>query len=380
MKKIFRNLFAILLILFSITNISALELNQIDYEKYNIKRAYVVGKYIFDLSKHNPTLRDFMLAAQSAPVGEVSIIEIKMAENLDGELIKEYRELLDSNKLEEFPKLNVDYIYRSEINSDVEDKMIISKFVDLDIDSDLVEHLHSYLTSTDYYKHFYQSEKITKENLPPEAALGSAFFNYCNYYGVCDEESEEEKSGCFDDSKIQQIAKDLFNISNNFITKDTAVNHAYMRNFSYDKNEESVCYGKWVAAGEKGGVPPLPVIKSAEKQEDYIYIYDEYVNFAGNSEQSLIVFSDVCQFNNDRTKYTCNIYGDSDLKEVVGTKEYDATPMDPDFDTINDLVTGKSYYVHENGNTNYKYTRYKHTFKKYENSEDYYWVSSEKVK
>lgn len=53
-----------------------------------------------------------------------------MAENLDGELIKEYRELLDSNKLEEFPKLNVDYIYRSEINSDVEDKMIISKFVD----------------------------------------------------------------------------------------------------------------------------------------------------------------------------------------------------------------------------------------------------------
>ena len=105
MKKSIKFLFIILLVLIGTTKINALELSQSKYEEYNIKRAYVVGKYIFDLSKHNPTLKDLMLAAQSSPTGDVSIIEIKIATNIDGEETKEYRELLEAKKLTEFPNL-----------------------------------------------------------------------------------------------------------------------------------------------------------------------------------------------------------------------------------------------------------------------------------
>lgn len=122
MKKSIKILFIILMLLFCTTRINALDLSQSEYEEYNIKRAYVVGKYIFDLSKHNPTLKDLMLAAQSSPTGDVSIIEIKIATNINGEETKEYRELLDGTKLTEFPKLDVKYIYSSEVMPETPDK------------------------------------------------------------------------------------------------------------------------------------------------------------------------------------------------------------------------------------------------------------------
>lgn len=45
MKKSIKYLLTILLLLFSITHVQALNLSQSEYEDYNIKRAYVVGKY-----------------------------------------------------------------------------------------------------------------------------------------------------------------------------------------------------------------------------------------------------------------------------------------------------------------------------------------------
>ena len=107
-----------LFIFLGIIKVNALELSQQEYESYNITRAYVVGDYIFDLSKHNPTLKDFLIAGQTLPKGEASIIEIKIAENLDGDLVKEYRELLESKTLDTFPSLDVKYIYHSEIMPD----------------------------------------------------------------------------------------------------------------------------------------------------------------------------------------------------------------------------------------------------------------------
>ena len=124
MKKIVKYLLIIFMVFVSISEIKALKLSQSEYEELNLKRAYVVGEYIFDLSKHNPTLKDLMLAAQSSPAGDVSIIEIKIAENLDGELTKEYRELLSSKTLEVFPSLNVKYIYMSEIMPETPEKEI----------------------------------------------------------------------------------------------------------------------------------------------------------------------------------------------------------------------------------------------------------------
>ena len=127
MKKGIKLLLTILAFL-TISKVNALELTQQEYESYNITRAYIVGDYIFDLSKHNPTLKDFLIAGQSLPKGEVSIIEIKMAENLDGEIEKEYRELLDSKTLDSFPKIDVKYIYQSEIipdNPEAEKKILL---------------------------------------------------------------------------------------------------------------------------------------------------------------------------------------------------------------------------------------------------------------
>ena len=129
MKKGINLLLAIIVFL-TIGKINALEINGQEYESYNITRSYVVGDYIFDLSKHNPTLRDLMLAAQTLPTGEAAIIEIKIAENLDGEMQKEYRELLSSENLEKFPSLDVKYIYMSEIkpeNPEDEKKIIIDE-------------------------------------------------------------------------------------------------------------------------------------------------------------------------------------------------------------------------------------------------------------
>ena len=119
-----------LFIFLGIIKVNALELSQQEYESYNITRAYVVGDYIFDLSKHNPTLKDFLIAGQSLPAGEASIIEIKIAENLDGELVREYRELLESKTLETFPDLDVKYIYHGEIMPDTpenETKILIGE-------------------------------------------------------------------------------------------------------------------------------------------------------------------------------------------------------------------------------------------------------------
>lgn len=106
-----------LLTVIDIQNVNALTVNQTVYENYNIRRSYIVCNYMFDLSKHNPTLKDFLIAGQSCPNGKVSIVEIKIAENLNGNLTREYRELLEPKKLSSFPTLDLKYIYRSSINT-----------------------------------------------------------------------------------------------------------------------------------------------------------------------------------------------------------------------------------------------------------------------
>ena len=115
MKKIKYLLF--LFFVLCLTNAKALTLNQTEYEKYGIKRAYIVCDYVFDLSKHNPTLRDFLLASQSCPTDRVTIYEIKISQDLNGNTTRTYQDLLTGTKYGSFPTLDIRYIYSSAIGT-----------------------------------------------------------------------------------------------------------------------------------------------------------------------------------------------------------------------------------------------------------------------
>ena len=116
-----------------LTNAKAVVLNQTEYEQLGIRRSYVIGKYVFDLSSHNPTLWDFLRATAfsdlDASMGDIQIIEIKVAENEDGEIERSYTSLETGEKLNSFPNLNIKYIYRSAImpsNPSAEDKTVLA--------------------------------------------------------------------------------------------------------------------------------------------------------------------------------------------------------------------------------------------------------------
>ena len=115
MKKIKYLLF--LFFTLCLVNVNAKTLSQKEYEAYGIKRAYVVCDYVFDISKHNPTLKDFLLSSQSCPTDRVSIIEIKISQDINGNTSRTYQDLLTGTKYNNFPSIDIRYIYSSSIGN-----------------------------------------------------------------------------------------------------------------------------------------------------------------------------------------------------------------------------------------------------------------------
>ena len=113
MKKIKYLLF--LFFLFSFANVKALALDQTKYEELNMKRAYVVCEYVFDLSKYNPSLKDLLIAAQSCPTDNVTVYEILMMKDLNGNMVRTYKELISGGQSATFPKLDVKEVYTGAI-------------------------------------------------------------------------------------------------------------------------------------------------------------------------------------------------------------------------------------------------------------------------
>ncbi len=106
-------------------------------------------------------------------------------------------------------------------------------------------------------------------------------------------------------------------------------------------------------------VPTSPTgnLTKAEKFEDYIYLYDNYAYIQSLSPgphciEKMTVYT-------DSTMSTIAGYINNTLEKIEGSDDDCGI-----IDVTND----------------YKLTNYKHTFKKYENSEDYYWVSTEQIK
>ena len=242
-------------------------------------------------------------------------------------------------------------------------KIIVLEENGIDVNDKLIRKLHNYLIGSNYEPNFYQDVKVTNTNLPQSAALLSAYF----------QNGEKE---CISNVTIQNRAKLLFNTSSNFIAKNTKATYEsggwleYQESY-YDGIVDSWCMIQIAGIGELY----LGTIANAVKKEDYIYIYDYYYNDGYNNEY--IVSEDYCII--DKSQYKCNIYGDSNKKSIVGSYIYELVPTSSCEDFCVE-ADGNYYYVGKLLKSNYDKTQYKHTFKKYENSEDYYWVSSEKVK
>ena len=145
MKKIRYLLFFFVL---CFANVRALTLDQAKYEEFNIKRAYVVCDYIFDIAKHNPTLKDFLIASQSCPTDKVTILEIKISQDLQGNTARTYQDLLTGTKYSSFPKVNARYIYSSAIGAN-ENKRVIDSTI-----SSVIHDLKTkVITQTEYDKY-----------------------------------------------------------------------------------------------------------------------------------------------------------------------------------------------------------------------------------
>ena len=100
-----------------LSNVKALTLDQTQYEAYGVKRAYVICDYAFDISKYNPTLKDLMLASQSCPTDSVTIYEIKISSDINGNIVRSYKELLSNSNLASFPALDIKHFYTGAIGT-----------------------------------------------------------------------------------------------------------------------------------------------------------------------------------------------------------------------------------------------------------------------
>ena len=123
----------ILLVVLVIYPVKAKVLNVNDIENvYKLERSYVVDKYIFDLSKgFNPSLKDLLIAASHNTENDISVYEVKISQNINNDMVYEYRELLNNTELNAFPNIDVKYIYNNTVSNNY-------NYVDVDPDMNLV--------------------------------------------------------------------------------------------------------------------------------------------------------------------------------------------------------------------------------------------------
>lgn len=234
--------------------------------------------------------------------------------------------------------------------------------IKLDVNSNLVKKLYGYIVQQNYdnpHEAMYQSKKVTLENLSNYLIMDIIFNNLNEDEGTTitrEQMAKElditdiEKIGdgtepvdktepiIFDESVIEEKAKEIFGPDIKIQHKSVTIRWSFDKIY---KNGKYYCYYNT----ESGGgfeQEPLVNILNAEKDGDYIYIYDEFL---------------CIDFTNDNSH---DVYTSSDQKEKIGTIGTNVT-YDEAYDKFKD-----------------KMKKYKHTFKLDENA-NYYWVSSEMV-
>ena len=150
-------------------DLQAINVDSNKFKSLGVNRTYVVGSYIFDIASHNPTLKDLMLANQTAPLGEANIYEIKYGKDIDGNSTATYRELVGNSSLNDFPNLKERYIYYGEVKPtqpNSEAKLDLLNNIDPNVVSGIK------LSETDINLQFREEKQITAEVLPVGAANG----------------------------------------------------------------------------------------------------------------------------------------------------------------------------------------------------------------
>ena len=107
----------------------SLQLSEADFKALNIVRAYLIGDYLFDLDNgYNPSLNDLLIAATTSYTNDLKVYELKISENINGDIVEEYSELLSDKTLTRFPTINCKYVYDKNIKENTPKKTL--KFKD----------------------------------------------------------------------------------------------------------------------------------------------------------------------------------------------------------------------------------------------------------
>ncbi len=114
-------MFRIILLLcisFMLSDVHAKEITQNEFEnELHIERAYIVDNYLFDISDgFNPSLKDLLIASSYNSKDNINVYEIKITENINGDIVREYRELLENKTLNSFPSIDIKYIYKGSVS------------------------------------------------------------------------------------------------------------------------------------------------------------------------------------------------------------------------------------------------------------------------
>ena len=199
----------------------------------------------------------------------------------------------------------------------------------LNLEDELVGKLYSYIggataecSSEEKVLNFYQDKKVTIENLSLDILAQGVFNNQF-------QEIYNAEYHVLSTDELLPVLIKMYNLEEN--TKFPAKELSFSREFAFFTCFENKCLASGELVEDIKHMPTYSegVLTKATKIEDYIYLYDSY-------------------------SYKCSVHPggcavDDDSCEIV---------HQPQNETLN----------------------YKHTFKKYENSDDYYWVSTEPIK
>ncbi len=224
--------------------------------------------------------------------------------------------------------------------------IVVTPIKELSINDQLVKKLYSIVNYYSGTLNNHQTKKITYKELKKEAMLAAAFYS-------CDNDSE------MTNKELTDCLKKMYNVTNISIPTTTKVLFD-QTDITYDNATK-----KW-QNGNKGLTLDTSLLSAAIQDGDYIYIYDKYVE---EKNTNLNVEQGGTFDNCDSEGVIKYAYADSELKIKIG-ETYCYPPSD------NNLYSILNETIYEDVSVPY----YKHTFKKYNDNNDYYFVSSEIVK
>lgn len=268
--------------------------------------------------------------------------------------IKQNNEInLTENKLAE-SDVNMSYngLLNKEINTEKTDNASVEIINDLDINSDLVQKLYSYIPAIDYkiQKNVYQDKKITLKEMKNDFLLMCAFRKLSlkneDKKQISDEYGLETGWYSFDANILQNKVKELYG------------ENANIPNQSFDDGAGLACnyhdglYDVTTGGGSNEGLIPVSKLVEAYSQNNEIYIITKNATFVYTAESE-----------------KGSLYTDSTLTSKI--KDYK--------DEKYIIMDGNKIAEDIIKNDEEKMVNYKHTFKKDTNG-NYYWVSTEPIK